>query len=420
MFIERQIGRELDRLEKSPLGRCMILTGARQTGKTTLLRKRYGGDFAYYSFDEVIGRQELSRQPAAAWLALGRKYIFDEVQKAPDFLHTVKAILDQGGDDLRVLLSGSAQIQLLSSVNETLAGRSVARELFPLTVNELAGVSGCLLTRLLECESTSQITDLLRHQTLLSQGNPEAAGKVRNSLDHILSWGGMPALCGLPEESDRWIWLEEYCRTYLQRDLADLGRVADLDNFLRLERLAALRTAGVLNYADLARDADLSAVTTKKYLHYLTLSYQAFLLEPFRHRRKERLVKAPKLHWLDMGVQRVLSGLRSGMTGQQFESAMVAEIYKICRTLRLPIELMYLRTKDGREVDLLTRLANGDYIAWEMKAGDQASPHDARHFRGLERLLDVPLLAGLVIYNGQRLQVWEPNLFAVPAALLFG
>ena len=143
------------------------------------------------------------------------------------------------------------------------------------------------------------------------------------------------------------------------------------------------------------------------------------MLEPFRGRRKERLVKAPKLHWLDLGVQRMLSGLRSGMTGEQFESAMVAEIYKICRTLRLPVALSYLRTKDGREVDLLIRLADGGYIAWEMKAGEQASRHDTRHFRGLERLLDGPLLAGLVVYNGYQVQVWEPNFFAVPAALLF-
>jgi predicted AAA+ superfamily ATPase len=182
-----------------------------------------------------------------------------------------------------------------------------------------------------------------------------------------------------------------------------------------------MRSGSILNYADLARDADLSPVKAKKYLRYLALSYQSFLLPALRRRSKERLIKAPKLHWTDVGVQRVLSGLRSGLTGQQFETLIVSEIHKLCHTLRLDVELTHLRTKDGREVDLLTKQrAGAGFLALEMKAGQRCAPVDARNMKGLEPYLDGPLIAGIVVYQGQEIQVWDDALFAVPAHVLFG
>ena len=112
--------------------------------------------------------------------------------------------------------------------------------------------------------------------------------------------------------------------------------------------------------------------------------------------------------------------MRRGLTGPQFETVVVAEFYKLCRTLRLDVELMYLRTKDGREVDLMTKLSNGGYIAWEIKAADMATQHDARHLQGLSSYLDGPLLAGIVIYQGHDILSWGNALFAVPAHVLFG
>ncbi len=118
-------------------------------------------------------------------------------------------------------------------------------------------------------------------------------------------------------------------------------------------------------------------------------------------------------------MQRVLSGLRASLTGQQFEISIIAEIHKVCRTLGLKTELIYLRTKDGREVDLLTRLPSGGYIAWEMKAGERAARLNGRHFRGLDAYLDGPLLAGIVVYLGDSIEIWEENMLAVPAHVLF-
>lgn len=422
MFVPRLIKPVMRDLAESPVGKGLILTGARQTGKTTFLRREFLPSYEYHSFDEALYREQIARRPAADWIARGKNYIFDEVQKAPAFLGTVKALLDRGTENQRVILSGSAQIVLLSGVRETLAGRVVTRELYPLTVTESSGVEHPLLCDLFACNSTVEVKTLL-DEAALGSGGGEAAGtraaSASAALEQVLAWGGMPALLHLNEEAHRWIWLEEYCQTYLQRDVADLGRVSDLDDFLRLQRIAARRTATVLNYADLARDADLSPLTAKKYLRYLELSYQAFILPAQRKPRGKRLIKAPRLHWMDTGVQRVLSGWRQGLTGAQFESGVIAEIHKLVRTLRLPVELSFLRTKDGREVDLLVELPGGKFLAFEFKASPRAAPQDARHLRGLGELLGAPVLAGMVIHQGDSFEKWDGNLYGVPALLLF-
>jgi predicted AAA+ superfamily ATPase len=416
MYVRRLLTPALRSMSETPLGRGLILTGARQTGKTTLLRREFVPPYEYHSFDELLTRETIMRRPAAEWARRGRQFVFDEVQKAPAFMGTVKALLDPPDADVRVILTGSAQVQLLAGVRETLAGRVVTRELFPLTAVELAEIEHPLIVNLLACRSTEDVRRLVEAAAFV---DGDTLARTRAGFRQVLSFGGMPPVTALAEPSHRWIWLEEYCQTYLQRDLADLGRVGDLDDFVRLEKVAAGRTATTINFADLARDADLSPLTAKKYLRYLELSYQTFNLDAYRGNASDRLIKAPRLHFVDLGVQRVLSRWREGANGPQVETAVVGELHKLVRTLRFDVEMSYLRTKDGREVDLLTRLPGGGYLAWEMKCGERASPADARHLRGLADLLDGPLLAGLVIHQGDQVDTWPGGLFALPAATLF-
>ena len=416
VYIRRLLTPVLRSLSDSPLGRGLILTGARQTGKTTLLRREFVPPYEYHSFDELLTRETIMRRPAAEWARRGRQFVFDEVQKVPAFMGTVKALLDQPDAEVRVILSGSAQIQLLAGVRETLAGRVVTRELFPLTAVELAEIERPLVLDLLACRSTEDVRRLVEGAAFV---DGDSLARAREGLRQVLMFGGMPSVAALTEHAHRWVWLEEYCQTYLQRDLADLGRVGDLDDFVRLEKVAAARTATTINFADLARDADLSPLTAKKYLRYLDLSYQTFTLDAYRGSSSDRLTKAPRLHFVDLGVQRVLSRWREGANGSQVETAIVGELHKLVRTLRLDVAMSYLRTKDGREVDLLTRLPGGGYLAWEIKSSERAALADARHLRGLADLLDGPLLAGLVIHQGDHVDAWPGGVFALPAATLF-
>jgi len=418
MYLSRRLARELVRLSGTSLGRGLILTGARQTGKTTLLERELVPPYELYSFDEPMAREELLDRPASAWIRRGRSYIFDEVQKAPEFLGTVKVILDRGEPGRRVILSGSAQIQLLSGVRETLAGRVVTLELYPLLAGELARSDGpTLLEALVRCRTAAEATELLEAARF---SDDAAVAVLRDAWDEILRFGGMPRLAALPEPEERWRWLREYCTTYLERDVGDLGRIANLDDFLRLQRVAARRTAGLVNSADLARDADMAPLPAKRYLRYLELSYQAFLLPAYRRPRRARLAKAPRLHWVDLGIQRVLSGQREGLTGEQLETAVVAEAFKTLRTAGVEADLMHLRTHDGREIDLLIRGPRGSYVALEVKSLRRPAPVHTRHLRGLEPFLDGPLSAALVVHGGHGVTSLPGGVFALPPAVLFG
>lgn len=417
MYVKRLSSSALKRLSLSRLGRCIILTGARQTGKTTLLKKEFR-DFEYFSFDEALERAALTGKTSAWWLERGKRFIFDEVQKAPAFFGTVKAIVDDGPPDLKIFLSGSAQIRLMSGIRESLAGRSVSMELFPFVVEELSGSRSRILRTIFQDSTDDQtLHELVNELEQVLPTAPEIYA-IRRAEEHLLAFGAMPYLFHLNNHDEKWLWLKEYCNTYLQRDLMDLARINDLDNFVRLERIAALRTGGIVNYSSLARDADISSLTAKKYLNYLEISYHVFLVPAYRAKAKNRLVKSPRLYFADLGIQRVLSGIKLGLTGEQFETFVVAEILKLIRSLSVDVEYFYFRTKDGREVDLLLRTAGG-YWAFEVKMSNAVDVSDARHVKGLEQYLDAPLLGSFVIYRGDTMKELLPSVFAVPSWMLW-
>ncbi len=416
MYIERLLTPLFNRLFRSKLGRCIILTGARQTGKTTFLKKEFGS-FEYHSFDEILERETLVKRPSRWWLLRGKHFIFDEIQKTPDFFGTIKSMIDNGPADLRIILSGSAQIRLISKIRESLAGRSVTLELFPFTVSELARTKNHFLVSIFNEGAREDVLDVIkkRSMALPTEANVLA---VMDAEERILNFGAMPPLYHLSDEEEKWIWLKEYCNTYLQRDLMDLARVNDLNNFLRLERIASLRTGGILNYSDLARDADISSATAKKYINHLEISYHVFLIPAFRIRVKERLIKSSKLYFTDLGIQRILSGIKHGVTGQQFENFVISEIVKLGRTLFKNAEFYYLRTKDGREVDLLIRTSKG-YWAFEVKGSRKVTTKDARHLLGLESFLDGPLLGSFLVYHGDKITEIAPSVYAIPSWALW-
>ena len=345
-------------------------------------------------------------------------FFFDEVQKAPDFFGMVKALIDNGPPDLKIFLSGSAQIRLMSGIRESLAGRSVSRELFPFVVEELLGSQSRVLKAIFQASTDNQvISELVNDLKQVLPTTPEVY-TIQRAEEHLMVFGGMPYLMHLDNEDERWLWLKEYCNTYLQRDFMDLARINDLYNFVRLERIAALRTGGIINYSSLARDADILSLTAKKYLNYLEISYHVFLVPAYRARAKSRLVKSPRLYFTDLGIQRTFSGIKLALTGEEFETFVVAEILKLIRGLSVDVEYFYFRTKDVREVDLLLKTARG-YWAFEVKMSNTVVASDARPIKGLEKYLDGPLLGCFIIYRGNIIKELVPSVFAIPSWMLW-
>jgi predicted AAA+ superfamily ATPase len=404
-FLRQQLGRPL----AAP--RLILLTGARQTGKTTLARAVYP-ELRYVNLDAPEQREALRALRADQWAAAVGPAILDEAQKEPSLFDKVKFAFDAGAIESSVLL-GSSQILMLQRVRETLAGRAFVYELWPLMAAEIAHAESDapeppLLDRLLAAPGT--MDEVLQPLPPVRLGPPAAAAAA--GVRHLLEWGGMPALLPLPD-GERNKWLESYEVTYLERDLADLTRLADLVPFRRFQRLCALRSGHLLSFSELARDAGLSVATSRRYIEYLGLSYQAFLLPPYAVNLTSSVIKTPKVYWLDLGIWRHLTRYQGGTTGQMFETLVVTEVWKWVKTAERAVDLAFYRTRSGLEVDLLLTTSHG-ILGIEAKAAERLGPVDRRALREVGRSLGTAWRGGLVIHSGARLDRLEDNIWAVP------
>ena len=405
------------RLPPDSTRRLCLLTGARQVGKTSLARATYPG-LRYVNLDAVEDRRALREVPTARWGEVVGPAVLDEAQKEPSLFEKVKHAYDAGAVRFSLLL-GSAQILMLQRVRETLAGRAFVYELWPLTLAEIAAAGAeprtPLLVRLLE--GTGPFSEALADEPAVLLGDEEAAREA--ALRHLGQWGGMPELVHLGD-ADRRQWLRSYHDTYLQRDLADLARLSDLAPFTTFQKLAALRTGGVLSYADLARDAGVSPSTARSYLEYLKLSYQAFLLPPFRENLTSSVVKAPKLYWADLGIARHLAGFAGPLSGALFETLVVGEAVKLVRTLGLEVEAFYYRTRSGMEVDALLSSPRG-VLALEAKARPSWVASDLGAMKAVAGALGTRFRGGIVVTSGGKLEraSSDDRFWSVPAHRLF-
>jgi len=408
----------LQRRAAAKHGRIVVLTGARQTGKTTLVQHAFP-DYEYISLEDPALRPEWSRLAAADWIRRHPRAVLDEVQKVPSLVETLKAARD-ADSSVRYLLLGSSQIRLLGKVKESLAGRAAVEELWPLTLPEMMTdswdqpVGESRLLALLRAVGRSD--DVLAGMPAADQGFVQAEAMFRRYLER----GAMPAVHD-PELDDPecFEWLSDYRKLYLERDVADLAALRDLEPFALAQRALALRTGAPVNFAELARASSIAVDTARRFLRYLELSYQVVMLPAYARNPRKRLVRSAKVHFVDPGVHRSLTGRRGPCNGEEFESYVVGEIFKQVRTAALPADLYHLRTHDGLEVDLLIETEAG-FTAVEVKASDRVSSQDARHLRNLSALLDKPLLNALVLSMDREVRELGNGILAVPAAWVLG
>ena len=401
------------RLPKPDERRLVVLTGARQTGKTTLARFAYP-TLRYSNLDSLEIRDQLRSVRADRWAQTVGPSVLDEAQKEPSVFEKVKFAYDDGALDFSVLL-GSSRILLLERVKETLAGRAFLYELWPLMASEVRHSvdetpQAPLLDRLLGARAS--IAPVLEREPSVLLG--EADARRKDAIEHLLRWGGMPELLRLDDDQRR-EWLRSYQQTYLERDLADLTRLADLEPFRALQSLCALRSGRLVSYAELGRDAGISAQTARRYLVYLNLSYQVVLLQPFRRNLTSAVVKSPKLHWIDLGLARHITRQWGEPSGEQFESFVVSEVHKWCSTMARDVGLSFYRTRSGLEVDLLIQTEHG-VLGIEIKNRAKVDGADTRALRAVATELGAEWLGGLVVHRGEQLDVLheQPAIWALP------
>lgn len=339
----------------------LALTGPRQSGKTTLARAIFG-DKAYVSLENPDQREFAEQDPKRFLQRFDGGAILDEIQRCPSLFSWLQGLVDERQRMGDFILTGSAQFDLLSGITQSLAGRVGRVELLPLSENELANDH-----------------------------------RMPASLEALLLRGGFPALYS--RELSPLDWFPNYVATYLERDVRQLIAVRDLTQFQRFVKMCAARSGQLLNLTALGADCGISAVTVREWLSVLEASYLVFRLPPYHRNFGKRLVKTPKLYFLDVGLMAWLLGIRDVETiathaarGALFETFVISELIKQRFNAGLPADLYFWRDNVGHEVDVLYETPQGlqaieiksgttfasDWIIaaqqWQRYAGDEALP----------------------------------------------
>lgn len=415
-MINRQYSNRLVKKSVSRFGRILVLTGARQTGKTTLVRHLFPY-YTYLSIEDPVMRNTFRNLTAREWKSIYPKAILDEVQKEPQLIESIKATYDEW-EEPRYILLGSSQLLLMDKVRESLAGRCSIVEIFPLTLPELQTkdwnetVIPSLFQQEIEQESDSDfLPSFLLDERYISK---------QNAYTHYLTFGGYPAISGEDtDDEEKFDWLKNYVRTYLERDVRDLASFRDLEPFIKLQQYIAFNTGTLTNASSIGKQLGITVKTVQRYLKYFEISYQSLNLPSWSRNPNKRLVKSSKVYYMDLGVIHAVLNKRGGLTGNEFESAIVSEIYKQTKNTGMEAQFSFLRTHDGKEVDLLLEFQDY-YYAFEIKMAEKVTKSDAKHLFDLEEILDKPVKKAFLLSNDVQTKYFDDKTIAVHAAMFLG
>lgn len=388
---------------------ALLLTGPRQSGKTTLLRHLFGKTHAYVSLERPDTRARAAADPVAFFADHPPPVVLDEIQFVPELLHHVKDRIDADRRPGQWLLTGSQSLSLMHGISQTLAGRVAVLELDPLSAGEATGRA-----------SVESIDSLLGR--VFDHGSVRTRTRPR-PLPNLSDWmlrGGFPEP-RLRRRIDRSLWLSSYVQTYLERDVRDLLRVGDLQAFGRFLALVAARSGTVLNMTDLGRDVGVTGPTAKAWLSVLEASHLVFLLRPHYRNLGKRIVKSPKLYLADPGLVTFLTGLHSGeavlrgpSAGALMETVVVSEWMKAFRQRGERPPLSFYRSNTGDEVDLIIE-RDGHSYGVEVKLTSTPTPG---HAAALARWLAAsgPSARGVLACAIDAPMALGPRIRAVPWA----
>lgn len=397
-YLPREIApRLVQALQRLPVA---VVSGLRQTGKSTLLQREQSiaADRAYRTLDDFATLAAAQANPESL---LGESVILDEVQRCPELLLAIKRSVDNERRLGRFVLSGSANLSLLSRVSETLAGRAVYFTLQPMTRREILGKTA----------APPFLIEFLRTQAL-----PRGAAKPVTERE-ILAGGLPPACLGPPDALQD--WFHGYVQTYVERDVWQLSQITDLVAFRTLAQLAALRTGQMLAVSALARDAKLNAATATRYLHLLEASFLVRRIPPFLKNRSSRLVKSPKMYVTDSGLAAYLAGIDSLEPGRDdllrgalFETYAAQNLAGLLEAHLPGAQLAYWCEQGRHEVDFVIE-SGRKVIAIEVKAATRWSEADLSGLRAF--LQRTPAcIAAVLACNGRDAVQLDDRLFAIP------
>jgi len=353
----------------------ITITGPRQSGKTTLARASFPGK-DYVSLEDPDSREFAEEDPRGFLARFPDGAVLDEVQRCPELFSWLQGVVDTDGRMGLFVLTGSQQFGLLSGVTQSLAGRAGRIQLLPFSLPEIT-----------------------------------SAGLVPKSLDELLFSGLYPPI------HDRHVapvhWYADYVATYIERDVRQMVNVRDLSTFQRFLRLCAGRHGQLLNLSSLANDCGISHNTAKAWLSVLEASYIIYLLQPHHRNFRKRIVKTPKLYFLDTGLAAWLLGIQNAdqlaihsMRGALFEGWVIQELLKARFNLALVSNLYFWRDNTGNEIDVL--LENGERLRpIEIKSGQTVNRDylaSLKKWNEIAKNDSVSIDVSCLIYGGTEVQ----------------
>jgi hypothetical protein len=386
----------------------VIVTGARQVGKSTLLRHELPARrWRYVTLDNFDDLRQAQEAPEALWAGTDH-IIIDEVQRAPGVLSAIKRAVDERGRRIRFVLSGSANLLLMTKVSESLAGRAVYFDLLPMTLGEMASLEAPdIIERLFKGRWP-------REGAAFPQIDP--AGQILRGL--------LPPLIEMKAGRPVSQWWDGYVATYLERDLRQFARIDALVDFRRLMETLALRGGQILNQSEVSRDIALPQATVNRYVNILEASCVAFRLPAFARNRTKRLIKSPKFYWFDPGLAAHLAGyhdidsMRKAREYGGFIETLVLLHLRALAQLSFPrTRIHYWRTVSGQEVDFVLERGKS-LVAFEVKASSEARHSDCDNLRLF--LKEYPeAVCGVLLYGGRDIRIMDDKIVAIPWTALF-
>lgn len=407
MYTPRTLEKALKKAEKQfPV---ILVTGPRQVGKTTLLTHLAKKNRTYVTLDNADMLLLAKEEPELFLERFKPPVLIDEVQYAPELLPYIKMYVDKQKKAGDFWLTGSQQFQLMKGVTESLAGRVGILNMLGLSGREVDGDVK---------HDTPFLPTAAEIKKRLASGNKHSLSKVYERI-----WRGSFPAIALNRKADVDLFYSSYIRSYLERDVRQLANVGDLGSFLKFLRAAAARTGQLLNMTDMAKDADISPNTAKSWLSILEASSLVYLLEPYHNNITKRLIKTPKLYFLDTGLASYLTQWSSpetleagAMAGHILETYFFTEVLKSYWHNGKRERLYYYRDKDQKEIDLLI-VQDGTMYPLELKKTSRPSRTDVRHFHLLENF-DLKIGEGGVICLTTNYLPITKTLNALPAECL--
>ncbi|MBB3102302.1 ATP-binding protein [Azomonas macrocytogenes] len=394
----------LDALSDSPV---VLINGARQTGKSTLVRNLQP-EARYLTFDDPAVLAAAQADPFGFIAALKGPVCLDEIQRAPDIFLAIKAEVDKNRQPGRFLLTGSANILLLPRMADSLAGRMEVLALWPLAQCEIATHPFSLIDRLFQGDFADRYSF------------------DRNDFIARLMAGGYPEALSRSDGRRREAWFDSYLSTLLLRDVRDLAQIEGLTELPRLMQLLAARSGGLLNAAELSRTSGMAQTTLKRYLALLETLFLIRQVPAWSSNLGKRLQKSPKLFLCDYGLMAHLQGLGTttltaghSLPGDLVEAFVHAELAKHQTWAELRTNLMHYRTSTGVEVDFVLENRRNELLGIEVKAAATVTSKDFNGLRHLRETAPRLFQRGILFHTGEQVVHFDEQLIAVPIAMLW-